>query len=57
VDARRRAATSEGSPIAATRAHPLARAIRIWIALAIFTISALREGRERNLAVEDPTAT
>jgi len=35
----------------------LASFVLIWIALAIFTVSALREGRDRTLPVEDPTAT
>ena len=30
--------------------------ILIWIALLIFTVSALREDRGRSLPVEDPTA-
>ena len=34
----------------------LASFVLIWIALAVFTISALREGRGGALPVEDPTA-
>ena len=34
----------------------LASFVLIWIALATFTISALREGRGGALPVEDPTA-